>query len=202
MSSETPLAATHAFGDEPDPPDDVRAEIAFHLELLAEDHRARGLDPEAARRAAEADFGDPEEIIRQCQRFHGRKHAMLQKFHVAFSVVMLIALAVLTLQNRALVARSEAAMARSMDSMSMLSELRQRTPVDEIVIAVGDEVEIREAFSNFDPVRARVARDGKLLLPGIGWLHVAGLTRAEAEKRATDRCTEYYQEARVFLVVE
>ena len=36
---------------------DLSAELSFHLEMLEAQHRARGLDPEAARRAARLDLG-------------------------------------------------------------------------------------------------------------------------------------------------
>jgi predicted permease len=51
----------------PDPGRDVDAELEFHLELLAEKLRAEGMTPEAARRRAEAEFGDLAAARRECR---------------------------------------------------------------------------------------------------------------------------------------
>ena len=40
----------------------VDEELGFHLEMLAKQYRAKGMDPVMAREAAEARFGDPSRI--------------------------------------------------------------------------------------------------------------------------------------------
>jgi putative ABC transport system permease protein len=55
---------------------EVREEILFHLEMLADDYKTQGLDPEDAWRAAVRDFGERDSVEIECRRLttkHERK---------------------------------------------------------------------------------------------------------------------------------
>lgn len=69
-------------GDRPDgdprPPltpgaleEEIRDEIAFYLEMRTRELEEEGMDPEAARRAARASFGDVEAVVRRCRTIRG-----------------------------------------------------------------------------------------------------------------------------------
>ena len=46
-----------------DPRMDAADEVRFHIEMRTRDHVARGMTPEGARRAAEAEFGNPQTVV-------------------------------------------------------------------------------------------------------------------------------------------
>ncbi|HEU4631225.1 MAG TPA: ABC transporter permease [Gemmatimonadaceae bacterium] len=55
----------------PKPEAEVDDELAFHLEQRVRDYVARGMDPDTARRAAEARFGDVGGVRRECAELLG-----------------------------------------------------------------------------------------------------------------------------------
>ncbi|MGD8277374.1 MAG: permease prefix domain 1-containing protein, partial [Gemmatimonadota bacterium] len=61
----------------------VEDELEFHLEMLVRGFEARGLDPEAARRAAEERFGDPVVVRRAADRAErSRIRKQRREFHM------------------------------------------------------------------------------------------------------------------------
>ena len=50
----------------PDPKEELDAELQFHLEQRTRDYIARGMTPEAARKAAAQRFGDPARVRDAC----------------------------------------------------------------------------------------------------------------------------------------
>ena len=74
-------------------------------------------------------------------------------------------------------------------------------PVEFIEVAEGDELELHDMRGNWEPFRVRVARDGKLLLPDAGWIHVSGLSRQKAEALLTNVYSQYYADIDVKIVV-
>jgi predicted permease len=51
--------------------EEVRDEIAFYLEMRAQELEEEGMDPEAARAAARRAFGDVESVVRRCRAIRG-----------------------------------------------------------------------------------------------------------------------------------
>lgn len=57
-----------------DPEREVDRELEFHLEMRAREFEAEGMSPEAARRAAEASFGDRAEVAAECTTERKRRN--------------------------------------------------------------------------------------------------------------------------------
>ena len=98
--------------------------------------------------------------------------------------------------------QAERAMMESRDRLEMLAQIRARTPVDAIVVEVGNILE------TFDRSRQRdfgtqtvVQRDGQALFPEIGWIEVAGKTRQEVEEMLTVAYRNVYEDITVDVVV-
>ena len=71
---------------------------------------------------------------------------------------------------------------------------RERLPVEHIIIQVGDELDLVDfANSGMGDSTEAVAADGKVLVPGAGWVHVAGLTREDAEHAITQALQPFYE---------
>ncbi|MEQ9401493.1 MAG: ABC transporter permease [Longimicrobiales bacterium] len=60
-----------------DPSTEIAEELELYLELRTEELVAGGMDPVAARREAEARFGDPEEVARRMRKESGRSSGRL-----------------------------------------------------------------------------------------------------------------------------
>ena len=182
---------------------DIRQELLAHIEMRAEDNVAAGMEPAQARRDAESRFGDIDQIERAC-RAHGIGGGIvLQRINLAMTVILGITLAWMFVQNHHLrnLAMQERDRAMSVQA-DLLNARMDRTLVESIEIAVGDRIEVHSMHGHWEPFTARVARDGKLLLQRVGWVHVAGLTRQEAERRASELCAKFYSTADVKLVVQ
>lgn len=79
---------------------EVDDEIAFHMEMRARENASRGMDPTAARRAAERRFGDVEDVRRELTRV-GRAGRRARVWRDGFGNVLLdLRLAVRTLRRR------------------------------------------------------------------------------------------------------
>ena len=57
-----------------------------------------------------------------------------------------------------------------------------------------DELELRDDSHKEHRVTERVARDGKVLLPEIGWVEVVGKTREQIEALLAELYSAYYDE--------
>lgn len=64
-----------------DPRVEVDAELAFHLDMRAAEYEARGLTPDAARRAAMERFGDLPRIQHECGRLASRRERTLERMN-------------------------------------------------------------------------------------------------------------------------
>lgn len=68
-------------------------------------------------------------------------------------------------------------------------------PEEEVYAALGDTVVFLDTLHPDElSGNQKVAIDGTILMPEVGPLHVAGLTRTEIEARLTERYTLYYNE--------
>jgi len=74
-------------------------------------------------------------------------------------------------------------------------------PAPNLAITVGDTILISCLHNEELRAKKIVATDGKVLVPRVGWVFVAGMTRSEAEQVVTEACREYYVRADVRLEV-
>jgi PAS domain-containing protein len=183
---------------------DVEAELAAHLDLASEALEGAGHAPEQARKLAQERFGDFDRIRRECLRVRqGGIHAM--KKLLVVSNLVLVALLLISL----LVARTQHVRAKEALQVAMMEVERARslareavTPVDHIVVEVGDVIETLDQHRNVDfGEQAAVQADGKVLLHDVGWVEIAGLTREEVEQRLTEAYAPYYQDLTVNVIV-
>ncbi len=187
---------------------DIRAELEHHLACAEEELVHQGRDREEARAEARRRFGDLDAIQRTCLEIQTWERIMLQRIHLAVTVFLLAAVVFLiwTNQRATATAREIAQAARAEAEQRMLAALdalrRARSePVEHIVIGVGDVLEINDSYNQELCVTEKVAADGKVLLPDAGWVHVAGLTRQEAEQLLTEACRPYFVEVDIKVKV-
>ncbi len=69
---------------------EISEEIETHLDLLTEEHRLRGLSPEAARKAAKRDFGEVERVMEAHRRERGLPFADTLHHDVRYAVRLLV----------------------------------------------------------------------------------------------------------------
>ena len=187
---------------------EIREELEFHLAQRIEDNLADGMSEQDAQADARERFGDFERIVSDCRREAMPLKMLLLKLNVVVSIVLAIAFMFSLVETRENVARAEQARAEAMTVHARLEEeLRvaqeQAIPPapEEIVIRVGDEIELRDMMGYVETATETVARDGKLLVTPLGWFEVAGLSREAAETALTEKLLEYYQDVNVKLIV-
>ena len=179
---------------------DVREELAHHLALLADELVAGGMEQAEAEREARRRFGDLDRARRACMDIELVERNVMNRLHVVLTAALAAAVVWLLLEN--VRERERAAIA-----MHEFIALREGQPDDgppapaEIVLQVGDYVEIIDLLGVVPHVHEQVALDGKLLVPDVGWVGVAGLTRAEAEATVNNACQPFYTQANVRLRV-
>ena len=188
---------------------DVEAELEAHLAQAAAELEAGGTAPDDARRMARERFGDLERIRAECLRIRmGGMHAMnklLVGALVAVSFALLATLAAsYTLYTRARMAQ-EVAMAAQVEARYAADRAREveaQAQPQEISVEIGDALELVESHGYFarsqNPV---VQRDGKVLIPDVGWVDVAGLTREQVEQRLRKSLEPFYEELQLFVIV-
>lgn len=207
-----PADATHAA--------EIRAELEHHLACARAELELAGLTPAAAAAEAERRFGARARVEAECLAIHGG--IMGTRLHAVVTALLLLTVLVLSFvvyssqaaavaardvamreREAALHARAEAEeQVRSLDAL--LTEYRARVDpqvgVEEIVIRVGDELEL---FDLHGQLRApvRVAQDGKALIPEVGWVPVAGLTREALERHLTEVLKPYFVEVDIKVLV-
>lgn len=201
-----------AWWSEPEDPreraiaDDVRAELEHHLACAADDLITGGLAAENAQREAELRFGDVTAVHRTCVRIRARGIHMKQRLHFALTVSLAMAVLALAAWNvhsrRVALAQADRAMALAQELQALLHRDLKPEPVDHIVVGVGDQIELSDRFHPELVANQRVAADGKILVPELGWFHVAGLTREAAEAALTEEARKYYEVADIKLRVE
>ena len=181
---------------------DIRQELEAHIGMRAEDNVTRGMDPLEARRDAERRFGDVDRIERACRAHAIGGRIMLQRINLAVTVILGLGVIWMFFQNHHLKAEQARALEHAMSVRAQLMDRMERAkPVEYIEVAEGDELELHDMQRNWEPFRVRVARDGKILLPDAGWVHVSGLSREKAEALLTNVYSEYYAGIDVKIVV-
>lgn len=190
---------------------DIRAELEAHLALRADAEVAEGCAPDDARARATEAFGDFEGVVEQCRRVR------LEEMYVMQNATMVLMAATVA----AVLFLAGATFAWRQDTHATLEELRAevstlnaslgvepsladgalpmfagaQTP-REIVFRVGDRVSYLDAtYASGISGDVIVARDGKVLLEDIGWFHLEGLTRAEAERELSEAYAALYADA-------
>ena len=196
---------------------DVRREIAAHLDLATEDGVRSGLDPARARLSAEDRFGDVERIVRASRYVKRKEWIRMQRLNVTLVALLAIAVGWLAAQTIALRAESRV-VARAMEALiaerstgeavreSVPGPLtRPPEPVDpeQIVLHVGDRVTVSDVLCHLSPVSVtdEIDRAGLLLLPDLGRVRLAGLSRPGAETLLNERYREYYEEVEIVIEV-
>jgi hypothetical protein len=186
---------------------EVQAEIEHHLACRQRELVEQGETPERARVEALKGFGDVVSAREACLRIQMGERIMLQRIHFVVTVLLLVAvlgLAWAGQQSAREAARATemamAARAEALERMEAASRARQR--VEHIVIEVGDELQLVDAYNPDLCCKVTVAADGKILVPEVGWVAVAGLTREDAEKTLTEVLSRYYVECDVKVVVQ
>lgn len=199
------------LGMEPDEPSRdeaaaaVRAELEHHLACAADALRGQGLDPEAARQEARRRFGDVEAIGRACVRIRTGGTQMWKRLHLALTIVLAVGIVfslLLQRQATALAQRSaEEARMEAAHAMQLVREKERPAPVEHIVIGVGDAVALIDQYGHDLGEVQVVAADGKILLPGAGWVLVAERTRDQAEAMVTEALKPFYDQVDVKIRV-
>lgn len=77
---------------------DLEDEFAFHLDELARECRADGMNEAAARAEARRRFGDVEKVRRQCARIARQERVMLQRVNFVLMIIVLLVVAGVGLQ--------------------------------------------------------------------------------------------------------
>lgn len=96
--------------EEPDGQDEVLEELRFHLDMRAADNQAAGMDAQAARRDAEARFGDFPAIYAACSRLKRGDGMLLQRVQTGLLALTLVVIAVLAMKLRQSQLETRAAM--------------------------------------------------------------------------------------------
>lgn len=174
-------------------PQDVEAEILeelrFHVDTRIENNIAAGMDPDEARRDAEARFGDFDRIRDACRWVQLGERIMIQRIHFALTVVLVAALAFVGLEFFSL---RESVHRMSVGQGPMMRPLFGLGSGAEIHIGIGDQLEVLDFGQNELVATEKVALDGKVLLPELGWVDLVGLSREEAEKELSERYRPYF----------
>lgn len=179
---------------------EIRAELDHHLELAAEALREEGFAPAAAEREARRRFGDYDHVRRACLRANLRGTVMLRRLHAATTILLFLSVLWLVWVNAVERERLRAAAQETHERLQ--SALAARETPGELVLEVGDRVTFVDPYNPELATTEEVALDGHVLVPGAGWIPVAGLSRPEAERTVTEALRPYYREVDVKLKVE
>ena len=180
---------------------DVQAEIEHHLACKERELVEQGLTPEAARGAALARFGDVDSAREACLRIQTGERIMLQRIHLAVTVLLFVAVLVLAWSARRS-NLSAADVARALRAEMAEREAAARQPVEHVIVEVGDRLQLVDEY-NPDAVHGTVtvAEDGKIPVPEVGWVFVAGKTREDVEQELTDVLKPYFLDSKVRVIV-
>lgn len=188
--------------------EDVRAELEHHLACAGEELQAAGRTPEEARQEAEARFGDRAKIERNCRRILMGRTLLMQRLHRALTGVLLLAVGLLLWSQHVARARAQVSAQEALLELGQVRELLERSraaalePLEHIVIGVGDVLELIDPYNETLNVTRSVAADGQFLVPELGWVYLAGLTREEAEATLNQRLEDYFVETDVKVMVQ
>jgi len=101
---------------------EILDELEFHIVMRTVDNVRSGMQPEEARDAAAAQFGDFERIRRECRRTLLGERLMLQKLQTVLSVVLLLAVAWLAYRVHAGQRATESALSDFAAAVKQLAE--------------------------------------------------------------------------------
>lgn len=165
---------------------DIRAELESHL-ALCEDHLiAEGCSPRHARELARLRFGDFERTARACRRQKLKGPLMLQRLHLATTA--LLAAVVVWFGYRAQENARVVAALQSTDASS-----RAALPLEPVIVERNDAIVLRSpGRSELQGVDSMVDSDGTVLLPELGHVFLAGMTRDEAEATLREAYAPYF----------
>lgn len=165
---------------------DIRAELESHL-ALCEDHLiAEGCSPRHARELARLRFGDFERTARACRRQKLKRPLMLQRLHLATTA--LLAAAVVWFGYRA---QENARVVAALQSSETSS--REALPLEPVVVERDDTIVLLDDYNHeLQAEMSYVESDGTVLLPVIGRVFLAGMTREEAEELLRDAYAPHF----------
>lgn len=197
--------------------EDVRLELEAHLALAAEDELRRGCAPAEAERRARERFGDPIPVHAACVREKALERILMQRLLLVLVVLLTVAVGFLAAHTHAMRRDTERTLARLEDALLRSPGVALRgddglpayiptprpIPSTEIVVQVGDVLELVELLHNKDlnGERVLVHEDGRVLLPHHGWLQVAGLNQPEVEALLQQTYEQYYSRVRLAVVI-
>lgn len=178
---------------------EVRAELEHHLALAAQALEARGLAPEEARREAARGFGDASRIERQCVRIRIGDRTMWQRVHAGFTLLLLLTIVLLAWRGRAAQIQARETATQALESLqaalaSRLEAERVAPVLEPVIVRPGDRLTFVDRYNPGLDVTRTVAEDGKVLVPEVGWVLVAGLTREEVEESLGELLRRYFLE--------
>jgi hypothetical protein len=78
---------------------DLQDELAFHVDHLTRELVEAGESEARAKALAMERFGDIDGVARQCRRIALEEHIMLKKLHLAFTIVLLVAVAAMAVST-------------------------------------------------------------------------------------------------------
>jgi hypothetical protein len=182
---------------------EVRTELAAHLEALCDEHRRAGHGEAEAQRLARERFGDLDAHVEACVRERWTKERPMRTLLALMSLLLVGALLVTLSHGRALHAREEVARAQQYALMEQLAALQRAasapTPTP-VVFSIGDSLLIFDEHNLGEvDTSVRVAADGKVLLPHLGWVMVHGMERGALEAELTERYLQYFPQSKVFV---
>lgn len=179
---------------------DIRAELESHLELCIEELVARGSTPEQARKVARERFGDLEKTVHACRRQKLGARIMLQRLNLVMTTVLLIAVLFLGVRSYSL---SRGVVMLDGKVVSPLINVEfSPLALEEVIIHRGDSIEIRSEYNAADlNVTEPLASDGTVLLPELGHVLVAGMTRDELELRLDELYSPHFDSLKLHVKV-
>ena len=189
---------------------DIAEELAHHLQSSAASLIDEGMSAAEAEQEARRRFGEVDRIQHACLHTQIGRRTMRRKMHVLLTAGLIVSLGMLAWGSHVQVTRErDVAHRMMMEAKELAAELqlaeqgRRLTPVENLELQVGDLVEI--VFEDFPGMSTieRIGRDGMLLVPGAGWMNLAGKTRSDAEAEVTLAAKQYFVlESPVRLVVD
>ncbi|MCP3918597.1 MAG: hypothetical protein GY711_23870 [bacterium] len=189
---------------------EIDEELAFHLDASARELVRAGAEPKEAACEARRRFGDLADIRRACRRQKLGERIVIQRIQMVLILLLVLSVGVLAQQWSSTSRQQQDAIHALRNHVAELSRgtggLAQAAPtgpVEHVIYAVGDRLRIANVTGNHEPnVHATVARDGKILLPEIGWVDIAGKAREDVEGLLTKTYLQYYEHADIKIVLE
>lgn len=174
---------------------DIRAELAAHLEHATAERIAAGDAPEQALLSAREALGDIETLVRACARQKLGVRVMLQRIHLVATLALFASMLFFVVRSRELTSeiRELAAAARLLSDADAPGDAGVRPIQNEIHVELGDRIELVPTYNLELAQVVPVERDGTVLLPVVGHVMVAGLSRAELETVLAERYAPFYE---------